>query len=198
MADTAAPGSADVGTKKRPMEAAAATDKQLASDQPPSVRQKQSPALNFIECIDPDHENKSLKEIIEMHPGVLQGLREGVADKMLSTLGVKTIADLGRWKYYRLARAILVLSETEVEGKRPEGSTANVNSGVDKAFEGHSFKQLLEAPPSALQGLAAWTDTTLAQLRIKTIKDLAVWKYCRWAEALVMASEFENAKGSSG
>lgn len=41
-------------------------------------------------------------------------------------------------------------------GKRPEGSPANINSSVVKAFEGHSFKQLLDAPPSALQGLAAW------------------------------------------
>ena len=43
-----------------------------------------------------------------------------------------------------------------MEGKRLEGCTANINSGVDKAFEGSSLSQLLDAPPSALQGLAPW------------------------------------------
>jgi hypothetical protein len=49
-----------------------------------------------------------------------------------------------------------VLADTEAPGKRPPGAAANVNHGVDKAYEGSSFAQLLDAPPSALQGLAPW------------------------------------------
>lgn len=182
MAETAS-------AKKRSLKEAS-TDHEPASDQP-ATKQKTVPSLNANECLDPEHEDKTFKEIIELPPGALQGLREGVADKMLASLGVKTIAELGRWKFYRLAKAILVLSEVELEGKRAEKSKANVDKGLDKSYEKHSFKELLDAPPSAFQGLADWTDTTLSALRINTIKDLAVWKYARWAEALVDAAEFE-------
>ena len=41
-------------------------------------------------------------------------------------------------------------------GKRPEGASSNINGIVDKAFEASSLKELLAAPPSALQGLAPW------------------------------------------
>ncbi|GBF95361.1 hypothetical protein Rsub_07789 [Raphidocelis subcapitata] len=144
------------------------------------------PTLNVSKCVDKAHEGKTFKQIVKLHPGALQGLKEGVADEMLATLGVKTIKDLAKWKHYRLAKAIAVLADTEVEGKRVEGSAANVNSGVDKAFEGASFTQLLAAPPSVLQGLAPWS-----------IKDLSKWKFARWAEALVVAAEFENDEGGS-
>ncbi|KIZ01039.1 hypothetical protein MNEG_6924 [Monoraphidium neglectum] len=155
------------------------------------------PTLNLANCVDKAHEGKALREIIKLTPGALQGLKEGAADDMLGALNVKTIEALGTWKHYRLAKAILVLADTEVAGKRLEGSGANINSGVDKAFENYSFQELLDAPPSALQGLAQWSDTTLAQLRIKTIKDLAQWKFARWAEALTIAAEFENPEGGS-
>lgn len=155
------------------------------------------PRLNFSKAVDKAHEGKSFKEIAKLHPGALQGLKEGVADEMLAALGVKTIEALGTWKHYRLAKAIATLADTEVADKRVEGSPSNVNHGVDKAFETYTFKELLEAPPSALQGLAPWTDTTLAALKIKTIKDLAKWKFARWAEALAIAAEFENPDGGS-
>ncbi len=41
------------------------------------------------------------------------------------------------------------------------------------------------------------TDTTLAKFKVKTIRDLATFKFARWAEALVAAAEFENKKGGS-
>lgn len=155
------------------------------------------PTLNVSKCVDKAHEGKTFKQIVKLNPGALQGLKEGVADEMLASLGVKTIKDLAKWRHYRLAKAIAVLAATEVEGKRLEGCTANINSGVDKAFEGSSLSQLLDAPPSALQGLAPWTDTTLEKLRIKSVKDLSKWKFARWAEALVIAAEFENEDSGS-
>lgn len=36
-------------------------------------------------------------------------------------------------------------------------------------------------------------DSVLADLRVKTIGDLAAWKYAVWAEALVAAAEWEAA-----
>lgn len=41
------------------------------------------------------------------------------------------------------------------------------------------------------------TDDTLQKLRIKSIGDLAKFKYARWAEALAIAAEFENKEGGS-
>ena len=75
---------------------------------------------------------------------------------MRTELGVKTIKDLAKWKHYRLAKAIKTLADTEVEGARPAGAAANINSGIDQAFETASLNELLAAPPSALQGLASW------------------------------------------
>ncbi|KAI8463174.1 MAG: hypothetical protein J3K34DRAFT_444916 [Monoraphidium minutum] len=188
---------ADSATKKRTL-AAAATDDAAASDQP-ATRQKtgDAPALNANACLDPEHEGKGFKAVLELPPGALQGLREGVADKILASLGIKTIGDLGRWKFYKLAKAIVVLSEVEEDGKRAKGCAANINHGLDKAYEQHTFKQLLEVQPSAFQGLADWTEAAFSQLRIHTIADLASWKYARWAEALVEAAEFENETGGS-
>jgi hypothetical protein len=75
---------------------------------------------------------------------------------MLAAFNIKTIEQLGAWKHYQAAKAISVLAATEEPGKRPEGAAANINGIVDKAFEGSSFKEVLAAPPSALQGLAPW------------------------------------------
>ena len=41
------------------------------------------------------------------------------------------------------------------------------------------------------------SDSTLAKLRIKSIKDLSKWKFARWAEALSAAAEFENDEQGS-
>jgi len=44
----------------------------------------------------------------------------------------------------------------QVDGNRPAGAGSNINGILDKAWETASFAELLEAPPSALQGLAPW------------------------------------------
>jgi hypothetical protein len=75
---------------------------------------------------------------------------------MLAAFNIKTIEQLGKWKHYTAAQAIAVLAAAEEPGKRPEGASSNINGIVDKAFEVVSFKELLAAPPSALQGLAPW------------------------------------------
>lgn len=90
---------------------------------------------------------------------------------------IRTIEDLGAWKHYQAARAIAVLAKTESpEGGRPDGAASNINGIVDKQYEAASLNELLVAPPSALQGLAPWTDNALAELKIKSVADLAKWK----------------------
>jgi predicted flap endonuclease-1-like 5' DNA nuclease len=61
-----------------------------------------------------------------------------------------------------------------------------VNFGklVDKAWESKTAAEILKAPPSALEGLTEKHDAQLAELGIKTIEQLADWKYARRARAL--------------
>ena len=62
---------------------------------------------------------------------------------------------------------------------------ANISGFVDKAFEGGEFKDLANAPVSALQGVSdADAEALQKSLGIKTIKDLATNKYVRWAQAI--------------
>jgi hypothetical protein len=69
----------------------------------------------------------------------------------------------------------------------------NINKAVDKAYESKSFKDLADAPVSALQGISE-ADAILLQkaFKIKTVKDLAKLKFVKWAQAIVTLSELEN------
>jgi hypothetical protein len=67
----------------------------------------------------------------------------------------------------------------------------NLNNLVDKAYESKSFKDLLDAPPSALEGLTTRHDELLAQLGIKSVGDLGKWKYAERARAIRALAGFE-------
>ncbi|MCH5138860.1 hypothetical protein JMF89_16970 [Clostridiaceae bacterium UIB06] len=68
----------------------------------------------------------------------------------------------------------------------------NINEILDKAYEGKSFKELVDAPVSALQGISAEGGKVLEEkFKIKTIGDLAKFKYAKLAEAIVLLSEQE-------
>jgi hypothetical protein len=69
-----------------------------------------------------------------------------------------------------------------------------VNFGklVDKAWEDKSADEILAAPPSALEGLTPKHDEQLAGLGIKTIGQLANWKYARRARALADLAETDT------
>eukprot|EP01092_Planopodium_desertum_P008496 TRINITY_DN3552_c0_g1_i1.p1 TRINITY_DN3552_c0_g1~~TRINITY_DN3552_c0_g1_i1.p1 ORF type:complete len:192 (+),score=45.39 TRINITY_DN3552_c0_g1_i1:13-588(+) len=151
---------------------------------------------NMNKALDKAHEGKSFTEIIKLPPSALQGLADK-ADAMLKAFKIETIEDLANWKFFKLARAIQTLSEVEEEGKRSEEAEFNINAALDKEWETKSFKDILKGPPSAFSGLAEWTDTTLKELRVKTIGSVARWKYCRWAEAFVTLAKYEKADHSS-
>jgi predicted flap endonuclease-1-like 5' DNA nuclease len=55
---------------------------------------------------------------------------------------------------------------------------------VDKEWEDKTAKEILAAPPSALEGLTPKHDEKLAELGIKTVEQLANWKYVKRARAL--------------
>ena len=61
-------------------------------------------------------------------------------------------------------------------------------------MEAKSFSEITEAPTSALEGLSEKARTLLDDLHVKTVKDLAEFKYCRYAEAIVEGSKYEEDK----
>merc|ERR550539_1743956 len=83
----------------------------------------------------------------------------------------------------------------------------NLNYALDKEHEAKSFKEILELPPHALQGLAPGADDLLKKnfgvsnvkelaefkyfKRARAIKDLGNWKFCKWAEAIVECAASE-------
>ena len=69
----------------------------------------------------------------------------------------------------------------------------NINKAVDKAFEGKSLKELVDAPVSALSGVSdADAEKLKAAFNVKTIGDLAKLKYVKWAQAIVALAETEE------
>lgn len=73
---------------------------------------------------------------------------------MLAHFKIHTIEDLGKWRFYLIAKSIHTLAAVEEKNKRPAGSSANINKALDKEHEKKSFAALLKEPVSALQGLA--------------------------------------------
>jgi hypothetical protein len=91
-----------------------------------------------------------------------------------------------------LAKAIVVLAETEVNEGRLVDSKLNINKGVDKAYENMSLGQLVQAPVDALQGLSEKAGERLQTMGVRTVGDLAKFKYCKWAEAMQIAAKYEE------
>jgi hypothetical protein len=68
----------------------------------------------------------------------------------------------------------------------------NVNKAVDKAYETKTLKEICNAPVSALEGLTDAHGKILAELGIRTIRDLGEWKFATWSRALVELSKLEE------
>lgn len=68
-----------------------------------------------------------------------------------------------------------------------------MNFVLDKAHVGKSFKELMDAPVDALNGVSAKDAELLDQaFGVKTVGDLANLKFVRWAQAIATLAEFEK------
>jgi hypothetical protein len=69
----------------------------------------------------------------------------------------------------------------------------NINSALMKEYEGKSFKELVNAPVTAIAGVTESDAEHLkAAFNVKTVKDLATLKYALWAQAIVTLAETEE------
>eukprot|EP00658_Telonema_sp_P-2_P023423 TRINITY_DN19382_c0_g1_i1.p1 TRINITY_DN19382_c0_g1~~TRINITY_DN19382_c0_g1_i1.p1 ORF type:complete len:245 (-),score=63.55 TRINITY_DN19382_c0_g1_i1:397-1131(-) len=163
--------------------------------EPVEKKQKTSHTMNINSAIDKAFEGKTFTEIAAAPISALQGLADWTdnAAEKLPAPAPKTVAELGKWKYFVRASAIVELAAKEDEGHREEGSKMNINSALDKAHEGKSLKEVCELPCSALQGIAEHSDEDLAGFHVGTIGKLGQWKFAKWAAAISTLAEMENA-----
>lgn len=63
--------------------------------------------------------------------------------------------------------------------------SVNLSKALDKAYEDKALADILSAPPSALAGLTEKHDAMLADMGIRTIRDLGSNKYFAIAGVLV-------------
>ena len=68
---------------------------------------------SLTEVLDKAWEQKSLKEILQTSPSVLQGVSDGDAEKLAAAFNIKTVADLAQCKYFLWAQAIYHLAKAE-------------------------------------------------------------------------------------
>ena len=80
--------------------------------------------MNLDNCLDKEHETKSLKEILELPISALEGLTT-TADETLKDLGVKTIEDLATLKFCLWAEAIVTLAPYEETKTKEERKLAS-------------------------------------------------------------------------
>ncbi|MBW0116325.1 hypothetical protein [Pseudonocardia abyssalis] len=64
--------------------------------------------MKFGKLVDKAWEDKSAEEVLAAPPSALEGLSER-HDAILADLGIKTVADLGNWKYAQRAAALVAL-----------------------------------------------------------------------------------------
>jgi predicted flap endonuclease-1-like 5' DNA nuclease len=148
-------------------------------------------AMNIEEAVMKADEVTFLSDMAKGGVQVLQGIGPK-AEQVLDHLGIDSLQELADYKFYKIAKAIQVLSTTE--GKRIPGSTMNIDHALDKEHETKSFKEILQLPLSALEGLTPKADETLKGLNVVTIEDLATWKYPAQAEAICTLAQYEETK----
>lgn len=148
-------------------------------------------SLNLNSALKKADESHSFSQLAQEQVGILQGIGPARLEA-LHGLGVKTLVDLANYKHYHTARAIVALAATEQDGERHAESVMNINKALDKKHETMSFRQLVNEPVSALQGISEQKGALLQEVGVTTIGDLANLKYIQWAESIVWLSKFEE------
>lgn len=151
--------------------------------------------LNISEVVMKEDESKYFTDLIGASVSTMQGIGPK-STEVAEEMKLKTVEDLATFKYFLWARAIVTLAETETVGGRIDGSYLNINKMIDKNYETKSLKEMCDAPVSALQGVSDSCGALLATFHVKTVADLAVFKYCRYAEAIVLASKYGEEVGT--
>eukprot|EP00429_Kryptoperidinium_foliaceum_P067281 CAMPEP_0176058032 /NCGR_PEP_ID=MMETSP0120_2-20121206/28909_1 /TAXON_ID=160619 /ORGANISM="Kryptoperidinium foliaceum, Strain CCMP 1326" /LENGTH=301 /DNA_ID=CAMNT_0017391551 /DNA_START=46 /DNA_END=951 /DNA_ORIENTATION=- len=161
--------------------------------QTPAKKARTTPALrmNINSAVDRAYEVKSFAHISMADVAALEGIGKAKGD-ILNRLGVRTVRDLGHWKFYRIAKALVRLSALEERHGRRPGTVCNANRALDREHEGKELGSIVRLPPSALEGLGRRVDAEFRSLGVTSISDLGTWKFARWAEAITEMAKHEE------
>jgi hypothetical protein len=66
---------------------------------------------NLDKVLDKAYEGKSLTELVDAPVDALAGVSEGDAKLLMEAFNIKTVGDLGRNKYFRVAAALVDLAD---------------------------------------------------------------------------------------
>mmetsp|Transcript_8565 Transcript_8565/g.21915 ORF Transcript_8565/g.21915 Transcript_8565/m.21915 type:complete len:172 (+) Transcript_8565:13-528(+) len=160
--------------------------RRLLSSAAPTAR------MNLSKGLTAEYRGKTLSEVVAAPVVALEGLGAWNED-LEKRLKLKTVGDLGSWKYFVRARALVDVAALEFEGDRSAESTLNVNKILDAEHEIKSFRDVLALAPSALQGVTGRHDKGLRALNIFTIRDLGDWPAARAAATIVTLAKFETS-----
>ena len=165
------------------------------SEEPPTKKTKtgwENHKLNCNRAVMKADEGKHLAELAKAPITTMQGIGE-VHAKVLDHLGIKTVEQLAKYKYFLMARGLKTLAEVEVKDGRVPDSVMNVDHAIDKEDESKSFVEMIESPIRVIEGLTKDAEDLFKHLGVKTVGDLADFKYCRWAEAIVELAKYEES-----
>lgn len=155
--------------------------------------------LNVGGALMKDSEGRAFSDVVSDDVSVIEGIGPN-ARSVMDALGIRTVEDLGTYKYFLLSRSIATLAEAEKGGNegsdgrgRPDGSAMNIDGAVDKPYRDKTFVEIAESPVAALYGLSEEKGALMREtLGVRTVGDLAKLKYCRWAEAMLLLSKYEK------
>lgn len=67
--------------------------------------------VNLADFLDKAHESKDLRAILDLPVSALQGVSNGDADALKAAFGIRTVRDLGRNRYFKLAQSLVEMAE---------------------------------------------------------------------------------------
>lgn len=68
-------------------------------------------SADLSKLLDKAYENKSLSEVLAAPVSALEGVSDSDAEALKQAFNVKTVADLGKNKYFRAAQAMTMLAD---------------------------------------------------------------------------------------
>eukprot|EP00931_Biecheleriopsis_adriatica_P120276 TRINITY_DN95392_c0_g1_i1.p1 TRINITY_DN95392_c0_g1~~TRINITY_DN95392_c0_g1_i1.p1 ORF type:complete len:314 (+),score=57.79 TRINITY_DN95392_c0_g1_i1:58-999(+) len=148
-------------------------------------------AINVANAVMTEHANKTLKELLQLPPSAIRGISND-ASASLATLGIASIRELGTWRFFKIARAINTLADKESAGGSSSGHGMNIKNALDKGYEAHTLKSMLDLPVTVFNMLPDSAAEPLSTMNIKTIRQLANRKFFHWANAMVELEKYES------
>jgi vacuolar-type H+-ATPase subunit H len=148
---------------------------------------------NASEALMKANEGMHFDEIIKSPVSVLQGIGP-MHTEVSAALKITTVEELATYKFYLIAKSLKTMAGVETKDGRLSDSVMNVDEAVDKDAEAKTFTEMIESPIHILQGLTPEAEALFAKMDVKSVGDLADWKYAHWAEAMVELSKYEFTK----